>query len=293
MLRILLIGRHGKVGWELERALAPLGYLAAYDRPDFDLARADDIHAAMERERPHVVINAAAYTAVDRAEEQPEMARAVNGVAPGILAEEAARLGAAIIHYSSDYVFDGAKSVPYTEEDSPRPLGVYGQTKLEGEMAVEAAGGAYLIVRTSWVYGLRGESYLRKVMHWANTQREVRVPAGEVGSPTWCRMVAEGTAHMIASSGSRVVPYFKERRGIYHLAGSGFATRLEWARAILANDPRREERREVKIVEAPAAEFASPARRPAFSALDCGKIAEVFSVHLPPWEWALERALES
>ncbi len=197
-MRILLIGSNGQLGWELERALAPLGDLRAVDLPEVNLAQADTWVPLVRESRAEVIVNAAAYTAVDRAEAEGDLARQVNGEAPGRLAQEAARLGAAFIHYSTDYVFDGAKAAPYTEDDAPRPLNVYGRTKLEGERAVEAAGGAYLVLRTSWVYSLRGSGFVSKVLGWLRTQDEVRVAEDEVSCPTWARALAQATAQILA-----------------------------------------------------------------------------------------------
>jgi len=292
-MRILLIGKNGQLGWELERVLAPLGALRALDLPEVDLSQPETLGPLIRESRAEVIVNAAAYTAVDRAEEQEDLAHKVNGVAPGILAEEAARLGAAFIHYSTDYVFDGSKAEPYREDDAVRPLNAYGRTKLEGERAVEAAGGAYLILRTSWIYSLRGAGFVAKVLGWLRTQEEVRVAEDEVSCPTWARMLAQATAHILAAAGSLVVPRFKERRGIYHLAGAGSASRLEWAREILACDPRPEEHRAREIQPARRADFPSAAARPAFSALDCSRARETLGVQLPPWREALRQAMET
>ncbi|HMA55094.1 MAG TPA: dTDP-4-dehydrorhamnose reductase, partial [Acidobacteriota bacterium] len=241
-MRILLIGSTGQLGWELEKTLAPLGELTALDYPDLDLSQADGVRRFLRQKgRFQVIINAAAYTDVDRAESELGRATAVNAVAPGILGQEARDLGAAFVHYSTDYVFDGAKGSPYAETDSPAPLNAYGRTKLAGERAVTGAGGAYLIFRTSWVYGLRRDSFVTKVLEWARSQRTLRIVDDQVGNPTWARSLAEATGRVLGlamdgratgagqASPERLRDYISERAGLYHLAGDGFATRLEWA----------------------------------------------------------------
>lgn len=290
-MRILLIGKNGQLGWELARVLAALGPLQALDLPEVDLAEPETVRPLVREGRPDIVVNAAAYTAVDLAESQADLARRINGIAPGLLAEEAAGLGATFIHYSTDYVFDGTKQTPYTEEDTPRPLNIYGRTKLEGEQAVEAAGGAYLILRTSWVYSLRGSGFVSKVMNWARSQDEMRVVEDEVASPTWARMLARATAQILAAADTLAVPRMKEKRGVYHLAGAGAASRLEWAREILACDPRPQEHRVREIQAAHRSDFPTPAERPAYSVLDCKRAEEAFGVKLPPWREALRLAM--
>ncbi|MCX6026890.1 MAG: sugar nucleotide-binding protein, partial [Chloroflexi bacterium] len=196
------------------------------------------------------------------------------------------------IHYSTDYVFDGRKTTPYTEVDTPRPLNAYGRTKLAGERAVEAAGGAYLILRTSWVYSLRGSGFVSKVLGWARSQDEMRVVEDEVSSPTWARMLAQATAQILAGAGALAVPRIKEKRGLHHLAGAGAASRLEWARAILACDPRPQEHRVRQIQSALRRDFKAEGERPAYSVLDCARAEEAFGVRLPSWRDALRLAME-
>ena len=186
-MRILLIGNTGQLGWELEHALAPLGELSACDYPDVDLAHVVSIRRAIRDCHPHLLVNAAAYTAVDRAESEPELAKAVNSIAPAVMAEEAIRMNAALIHYSTDYVFDGLKGSPYIESDPTNPLSVYGQTKLDGELAVVQLGGAAITLRTSWVYSLRRESFVSKVLGWARSQPTLRLVTDQISGPTWAR----------------------------------------------------------------------------------------------------------
>jgi dTDP-4-dehydrorhamnose reductase len=286
-----------------------LGQVIALDYPEVDLAKPESAVALMQENRPALVVNAAAYTAVDLAESQPELAQAVNGVAPGVLAEAARSQGAALIHYSTDYVFDGAKGTPYTEDDGTNPLGVYGSSKLAGECAIDQAGGAYLILRTSWLYSLRGDSFVNKVLRWARQNTQVRVVTDQIGNPTWARRLAETTAQLLAMSGSQfavrnsqflipdsqfggtLIDWINEHRGLYHLAGSGYTSRLEWARAILRYDPHPEDQVAHAVTPALTADFPTPARRPLFSALDCRRFTDTFGLALPDWEDSLKLAL--
>lgn len=291
-MQILLLGKIGQLGWELRRTLAPLGEITALDYPEIDLTQVDPIRLAIRQARPQVIVNATAYTAVDRAENEPEVAQAINGRAPGLMAEEAAALGAALIHYSTDYVFDGTKGSPYIESDPTHPLGVYGQSKLAGEQAIQAAGGKYLIFRTAWVYTTRRDSFVTKVLQWARQQRTLRMVTDQVSNPTWARMLAEITAQLLAGGGKHPAEWLGERAGLYHLAGDGYASRMEWGRAILRCDPRPQEQAVQEIQPAVTADFPTPARRPLFSALDCGWFGETFGLRLPHWETALQMAME-
>jgi len=286
-MRILLLGKNGQVGWELERTLMPLGAVSAVDLPEVNLADADGIRRLVREARPEVIVNAAAYTAVDRAESEPDLAMAVNGLAPAILAEEARALDSLLVHFSTDYVFDGEKRQAYVETDLPNPINVYGKTKLAGEVGIRASGGAYLILRTSWVYSLRGDSFVTKMLRWAREQEVVRVVNDQVASPTWARLLAEVVAQLIAGGIGRL----HRRIGLYHLAGTGSASRFQWAESILSLDPHPEEQRRREIVPASSAEFPAPARRPAFSALDCEQFASVFGLSLPGWRQSLQLAL--
>jgi len=293
LLKILLLGKWGQLGWELQRALAPLGEVTAVDYPEIDLANERQVREVVRTNHPQAIVNATAYTAVDKAESEPKTAMAINGCAPGFLAEEASRLGAILIHYSTDYVFDGRKGSEYLESDSPNPLGVYGQSKLEGERLIQAAGGVFLILRTSWVYSLRRDSFVTKVLQWSRQQSELRVVSDQVSNPTWARMLAEATALLLVKGGDGWRDWLGERGGLYHLAGSGYASRLEWAQAILKYDPRRDEQMTRDIQPALTADFPTPAQRPLFSALNCDLFAQTFGMHLPPWEGALRLAMES
>jgi dTDP-4-dehydrorhamnose reductase len=292
-MRILLLGKDGQLGWELQRTLATLGETVALDFPDIDLTQETQTRERVRGIRPEIIVNTSAYTAVDQAESEPEIASLVNGQAPGWLAQEALALNCALIHYSTDYVFDGQKGEPYLETDQPNPLGIYGQSKLEGELAVQEAGGAYLIIRTSWVYSLRRESFVTKVLRWSRQQTRLRVVSDQVSNPTWCRMLAEVTGQLLGAGLPHPHGYIKERRGIYHAAGDGHASRLDWARAILEYDPQQGQQTAKEVLPALTSDFPTPARRPLYSALNCDRFLITFGLQLPHWLGALQMALES
>jgi dTDP-4-dehydrorhamnose reductase len=283
-MRVLLIGNTGQLGWELERTIAPLAELVALDYPKIDLSGESSIRRTIrEHGRFHLIINAAAYTAVDHAESEKSLAEAVNSNGPRILAEEAREMGAAFIHYSTDYVFDGNKGSPYIESDKPNPLGVYGATKLAGESAVEQVGGAYLILRTAWVYSLRGNSFVTKVMRWSREQRTMRIVSDQVSNPTWARSLAEATTRIISEGMNEIQAWISDRTGLYHLAGDGHASRFEWAEEILKMDPERSNQAVRQVLPIKTDDFPTPAKRPHFSALDCRKFEERFGFRLPSW----------
>jgi dTDP-4-dehydrorhamnose reductase len=278
---ILLTGANGQVGFELQRTLAPHGEVIACDRGKLDLANRDALAAAVRSLRPQLIVNAAAYTAVDRAESEPARAEAVNAIAPAILAEEAKRIDAALIHFSTDYVFDGASTAPYDEQAPTQPLNVYGRTKRDGERAVAAIGGANLIFRTSWVYGLRGGNFVLTMLRLAAEREELRVVADQYGVPNWSRNLAE-TIAMIVGHG---MPAVTERAGLYHLSASGATNWFDFARAIIGDVER------PRVVPITTAEFPTPAKRPAYGVLATGKFEQVFGIALPAWRDALSRCL--
>jgi len=288
-LRILLIGCRGQVGWELRRCLAPIGDVVGVDFPEIDLARAESILRWTRQTEPQVIVNAAAYTAVDKAESESSLAMAVNGVAPGILAEEAKRLGAWMVHYSTDYVYDGAKNEPYVETDATRPLNAYGRSKLAGDQAVQAADGRYLIFRCCWIYGLRGTNFLLTIQRLAREREVLRVVADQIGCPTWSRMIAESTAQALVKTLGSTNP--ESFCGIYHLASSGDTSWHGFAKAIVDAMPAGE--RKCKQIEAIASvEYPVPAKRPAWSVLSCAKLEKTFGLRLPSWEEGLGMVLE-
>jgi dTDP-4-dehydrorhamnose reductase len=288
---IVVTGATGQIGYEAVRQLAPFGNVVGLTRADLDLAKPAAIREAIRTRRPRVIVNAAAYTAVDRAESERDLCAAINGDAPGVLAEEARRLGALLVHYSTDYVFDGSKRAPYTETDPPAPLNVYGATKLAGEQAIQGAGAAHVILRTSWVYGARGTNFLRTMLRLARERTELRVVNDQVGAPTWSRSVAEATAEIVGYELSRGEEPGGGLSGLYHVAAAGSTTWYEFARCILEGDPRREEQICRAVVPIRSAEYPTPARRPAYSVLDCTAFGNRFRVALMDWREQLALVL--
>ena len=292
-MRILLIGKNGQVGWELNRTLLPLGEVIATDYPEIDFANANQIRQLVRDVQPRVIVNASAYTDVDQAESEQDLAFAINGTAPKILAEEAKDIDAMLIHYSTDYVFDGKKDSGYIEEDAPQPINFYGESKLAGEQAVQAVDGDYLILRTSWVYSMRRPCFVTKVLKWAREYKTIRIVDDQIGNPTWSRALAEITAQVLAKgSTEKKMAWLRKRRGTYHLAGNGSATRYEWAQAILDNDPQKYAQIVEELLPAQSSEFPTPARRPAYSALDCKKFGRVFNVRLSYWKELIPLAVQ-
>ena len=279
---LLLLGADGQIGFELRRTLAPLGRVVARGRVGADLSDPDGLRAVVRELQPAVIVNAAAHTAVDRAESEPELAERVNGTAPGVLAEEAARLGAALVHYSTDYVFDGGSRTPYREDDPTGPLNAYGQSKLAGEQAVRAVGGAHLILRTSWVYGAHGRNFYLTVRRLAAERDELRIVDDQTGAPTWSRMIAEATAQILAACGTEPAA-LAERAGLYHLSAGGETTWCGFARAVVAALPGRQP----AVTPIATADYPLPARRPVYSRLDCARLAATFGLRLPDWQDSL------
>ena len=281
-MKILLTGKRGQVGWELAHALAPLGEVIALDREDLDLAVPDRIVSVVRSVRPEVLINAAAYTAVDRAESEPDAVYAINAAAVGILADEAKRVAALLIHYSTDYVFDGTKDAPYIEEDRPNPLNAYGRSKLAGERAIHDIGGPHLILRTSWVYSARGKNFLLTIRRLLREKKEIRVVSDQIGAPTSARGIAEATAELLRRHGAATLG---DARGIYHATTSGSTSWHGFAREIA-----RLERSDspARIVPIASSEYPTPARRPGNSRLSNEKLLRRFGVALPRWEACLE-----
>ncbi len=290
-MRILLLGKTGQLGWEAQRALAPLGEVYSFDYPEVDFRNPDSLASLVKRHCPQVIYNAAAYTQVDKAESDPELARLINQEAAGALAEAAVNCHAALLHFSTDYVFDGKKGAPYSEGDPTAPLNVYGSSKLAGEEAVLQSGAAALVLRTAWVYSNRRDSFVSKVLEWSRRQPELKVVSDQVSNPTWARMLAEITALLLAKAGSDPCEWLRPYTGVYHLAGAGHASRFDWAQEILANDPQPELRTARQVLPACTNDFPSPADRPLFSALDCSKFERAFDLRLPDWKLALKLAM--
>ena len=295
MKTILLTGASGQVGWELRRTLAPLGRVIAPSSAELDLADADAICRIVREVRPHLIVNPAAYTAVDKAESESGSAMAVNGVAPGILAEEAKRMHAKLVHYSTDYVFDGTKPGPYRENDSPGPVSSYGRSKLAGEEAIRAAGLPHLIFRTGWVYGARGKNFMLTMLRLAKERDALRVVADQFGAPTWSRMIAEATALAIVRWQSAA-----DLSGVFHLTNAGQTSWHGFAQAILREYQARQAERSWPPLKASpqaiaaitAEQYPTPAQRPANSVLDNTKLRETFGLELPDWQDALVLVME-
>ncbi|WP_438820204.1 dTDP-4-dehydrorhamnose reductase [Burkholderia contaminans] len=288
MRRILISGANGQVGFELRRSLAPLGMVTALTRQDMDLCKTDSILAVLERERPDVIVNPAAYTAVDKAESEPDVARAINSAAPGVMAEWAAAHGATIVHYSTDYVFSGSGTTPYRESDQADPQSVYGLTKWEGEQAVRRSGGRHLILRTSWVVGAHGANFLKTILRLAREREQLKIVADQVGAPTSAALIADVTALLLARHGQQPDAF---DYGTYHLAAGGETTWYEYARHVVAAAERSGLALKLKAEEIlPIAtyEYPLPARRPANSRLDCSKLTGAFGLHLPDWRHGVD-----
>jgi dTDP-4-dehydrorhamnose reductase len=283
----LVTGCSGQIGWELQRTLLPLGEVIAVDRRHMDLASPDAIRQAIRSIKPSVIVNAAAYTAVDRAESEPVLAMAINGTAPGIIAEEARRLGCFVIHYSTDYVFDGSKETPYLESDLANPLSVYGRSKLTGEQAIQSVGLPHYIFRTSWIYASRGRNFVRTILRLAQERSELRIVNDQVGAPTWARAIAESTALVLAqavtASGVNV-ERLRETSGLYHLTATGSVSWFDFARAIFHEAAAIVDERIPALVPISTSGYPVPARRPSNSRLENAKFTATFGLALPAWE---------
>ncbi|QYZ67179.1 MAG: dTDP-4-dehydrorhamnose reductase [Gammaproteobacteria bacterium (ex Lamellibrachia satsuma)] len=294
--RFLIIGDQGQVGWELQRSMATLGDVIAIGRRTkssiLDLVDPDVIRKAVREINPDWIINAAAYTSVDKAEEEHELAMAVNGTAPGILAEEAKAIKATLIHYSTDYVFDGKATEPYKEESPTNPLSVYGKTKLAGEKAVEAVDGRYLIFRTSWVYGNRGQNFLMTMRRLAQEREGLKIVDDQYGAPTWCRHIAEATSQAVSQC--VVNPdLVDEKRGLYHLSSDGMTTWYGFSRSIFELMREADEKILLQSVKPIATEeYPLPAPRPGYSVLDNAKLRHHFGLVLPDWELVLAQVMK-
>lgn len=291
MKTILLTGKNGQVGWELQRTLAPLGRVIALDAEDLDLADADAIRRKVREIQPHLIVNPAAYTAVDKAESEPELAMAINGIAPGVFAEEAKSLGALLVHYSTDYIFDGRKAEAYVEDDAPNPLGIYGKTKLAGEAAIRASGCRHLILRTSWVYGARGKNFLLTMLKLAKERSELRIVDDQIGAPTWSRTLGEVTAQILAQlhAPGRSPSESDSLYGTYHLTSVGAVSWHGLTAEIL---------HQAHVQPAPALhpiptkDYPTPAPRPHNSCLSNDKLLQAFGLSGGDWRDNLRLCLQ-
>lgn len=282
--RILVIGRRGQVGWELRRTLAPLGELFAFDYPDIDLTKPETLRPLVREIKPDLVVNAAAYTAVDKAEDEVETCRAINAGAPRVLAEEAAALGAGFVHYSTDYVYNGRKDGRWVESDTPDPLSVYGLTKLEGDRAIAATGVQHLIFRLQWVWGTRGANFVKTMLKLSREREELKVIDDQVGAPTYSRHIAEASALAVAR--------WQDQSGIYHLANGGETSWHGFAQAIFEDDPKRSEQIVKSCLPIPTSAYPTKATRPLNSRMDQSKLDRDFGIRMPHWRDALKDSFE-
>ena len=286
MSRILVIGSAGQLGQELQQTLVPYGEVVAVDRKTLDLSQPDQIRELVQQLQPQIVINAAAYTAVDQAEKEHETARMINAIAPTILAQEVQKLKALLIHVSTDYVFDGSKNHPYTENDIPNPLSIYGQSKLAGEQGIQENCQSYLILRTAWVYGAYGKSnFVKTMLRLGSEREEVRVVTDQIGTPTWAKNIADAIAQLTS---------LRPNTGIYHYTNSGVASWYDFAVAIF------EEAKQLgfplkiqRVIPITTAEYPTPAQRPTYSVLSCRKISAVLNTYPPHWRQELRQMLKS
>ena len=290
-MRLLVTGANGQVGWELRRSLAPLGEVTALDRNQCDLSRPERLPDVVRDARPDVIVNAAAYTAVDKAEQEEQLATAINGTAVGVLAEEARKAGSLLVHYSTDYVFDGEKPSPYTEDDAPHPINAYGRSKLAGETALRQAGGAYVILRTSWVYAARGRNFVHTILRLAKERDELRIVDDQIGAPTWARDIAEATARIVrAARGEQARGTFAP--GIFNLSAAGATSWYGFAGAILDEAMRAGLLARVpRLTPIASKDYPTPAARPKNSRLSGERLEARFGIALPDWRASLARCI--
>jgi len=300
-LKIVIVGRNGQLAWEANRQFQGLGQVICVGRPEFDLADIDGVCAEIRRIKPSILINAAAYTAVDQAESEPEAAMKINSDAPAAMAEEAKRLSALFISYSTDYVFDGKSPSPYKEDDSTAPLNVYGASKLSSERAVAAVGGSHLIFRTSWVYGARGKNFLKTIVKLAAERPELRIVDDQIGAPTWSRDLAGATRKIIEQLAKKsstakisIVEALGDRSGIYHMTTAGSVSWYGFATAIVEEMRKRglSKGNLAEVIPIPSSQFPTPAARPHNSRLCNQKLSRVFGVSLPPWRESLAAVMD-
>lgn len=292
-MKILLFGKVGQVGWELNRSLQPLGEIVALDVEDADFSDPESLREIIQAEKPDVIVNAVAYTAVDKAEEEEELALKINGVAPGVLAEEALKLNALLVHYSTDYVFDGTKPTPYLETDTPNPVNAYGRTKLAGETAVQSSGCDYLILRTSWVYASRAHNFMLTMLKLAKERDELSIVADQIGAPTTARLIADTTILCV----QQAIKEGAENTfvsGLYHLTASGNTSWHGFTEEIVkVATEKLGLKLKIKVIKAiPSSDYPTPAQRPINSQLDLKKLSDKFGVEMPGWEKSLELCIE-
>lgn len=291
--RILLTGASGQLGWELRRSLAPLGTVIVPERNAFDLAFPETLRPSLRELRPDLIVNAAAYTAVDQAEREAALADRINNLAVAAMAEFCSETGAGLLHFSTDYVFDGPRSRPWEEDEDPLPSTEYGRSKLRGEQAILRSGCAGVVLRTSWVYATRGRNFLRTVLRLAREKQQLCIVNDQVGAPTSARALAEVTLSLLSGLGSSLqsLTELNRHRGVYHAAAAGQTTWFDFARAILeaVPDPQRKCR---ELIPISTSEYPTQARRPLYSKLSCDKLFREFGIQFEPWQTALQQALD-
>lgn len=293
MKTILLTGASGQVGWELQRQLSSSYFVLAPVRDQLDLADPDSIRRSVRELRPDIILNPAAYTAVDKAESETDLSMRVNGIAPRILAEEARQLDALLVHYSTDYVFDGDNTTPYREDTPPNPQSIYGKTKLAGELAVQSAGCRHLILRTSWVYGIHGGNFIKTVLRLAKERDELRIVADQFGAPTWARLLAHSTLQILRSP--QTIEWDIHLSGIYHLTAGGCTSWYQYAEEILRLARQHDiqlKNKTINIHPISTEEYTLPAKRPKNSILSTEKIRQTFGLSLPEWQDDLAACLD-
>jgi len=290
-MKIVLLGKNGQLGWEFQHILHNFGEIISLGHADLDVSNTLAVQNTLSELKPNIIINASAYTEVDLAEREPKQAMKVNAIAPACMAETARKFKSVFIHFSTDYVFNGKNNTPYSESSSTNPLNMYGKSKLAGEKNIIQAGGAYLILRTSWVYSLRGNSFVNKVLGWARKNEILKIVQDQVSNPTWAWELALATSLLFSQNNVDLFESIKEKHGVYHLAGTGYTSRYEWAKNILASDPNHVEQIAKTIEPVASKEFITPAKRPLFSALDSSKFEKVFKISLPHWKESLHTAM--
>jgi dTDP-4-dehydrorhamnose reductase len=292
--KILLTGKSGQIGWELQRCLSTLGQVTAVGSDQLDLTDAETMRGFIRQLKPDIIVNPAAYTAVDKAESEPDLAMAVNAIAPGVMADEAKRLGALLVHYSTDYIFDGTKLSPYVEEDHPNPLNVYGASKLAGEQAIRNSGVNHLIFRTSWVYGARGKNFLLTMRRLGKERDELNIVNDQTGSPTWSRAIAECTSQVLAQlyADGGNTDLQTRMSGTYHLTSQGQTTWYGFVKEAVACGLLASQDKALVIKPINTSAYPTPAIRPMYSVMSNSKLFDTFGIQMPSWEQSLMMVLD-
>lgn len=289
---LLLLGKYGQLGRELNRTLLPLGNLVVLDIPELDFTQPDGVVQQIKSLHPDLIINAVAYTNVDQAETQRELCDQINSKTVVAVAKTAAEIDAGFIHISTDYVFDGSMNRPYIETDQTNPLNYYAESKLAAEIGIQASGASYWIMRTAWLYSLTRDDFVRKVLQWSRTKKELKIVDDQIGSPTWARLLAELITQALVAGKADLPQYIQATQGIYHLVGAGAVSRLDWVKKILELDSHPNEQILEKLLPAKTSEFPTPAMRPLRTPLNCGKFEKTFGLRVPAWDEMLAMAME-